>query len=249
MFVYSCATPIRLAPCEAWAAAHGWELDASEYPFYRGGDAAVWGLIRGAKLVKQAVKVSKATYYALDNAYLRRNHYYRVTRNGFQHTQVVERPSDRWKTLGLEVKPWRKDGRKILVCESSKHCFGYLESPHWTLDIVGRLREITQRPVEIRPKVMHGVISPRELRNVWAVVTHVSACAVDALLYGVPVFVTGPGAALPLSGRLEDIERPVYPDRTPFFRSLAYAQFSVNEIRRGVAKQILDDTPIEWEHL
>lgn len=209
----------------------------------------MWGLIRGAKLLKQTIRASEATYYALDNGYLGRNRYYRVTRNGFQHTAIVPRPDDRFGALGLKIQPWRKDGSKILVCESSKWCFGYLGCPQWTLDTVDRLRRYTKRPIEIREKVMHATIRARDLKRVWAVVTHVSACAVDALLHGVPVFVTGPCAASPMSGRLEDIDKPYYPDnRAEFFASLAYAQFSVPEIAAGMAKAHADEQP-EWDSL
>ncbi len=88
-----------------------------------------------------------------------------------------------------------------------------------------------------------------DLKDVWCVVTHVSACAVDAILSGVPAIVTGPSIARPISGKIEDIEKPPTPDRERWLNNLAYSQFSVQDIKSGLAKAILDEHNVEYDHL
>jgi hypothetical protein len=67
-------------------------------------------------------------------------------------------------------------------------------------------------------------------------VTHVSAAAIDALRIGVPVVTTADCAATPLATPIEDIESPLTGmDRRPLFSSLAYGQFTPQEMASGFA--------------
>ena len=77
-----------------------------------------------------------------------------------------------------------------------------------------------------------------------ALVTHSSNVAIEAVVAGVPVFVSPSSAAAPMGlSDLSLIETPVYPDRDQWLAHLAYCQFSFEEIRSGAAWRML----LEWE--
>lgn len=219
---------------------------------YSTGDVALWGLLRGAKELRQQVKANGSTYYAVDHAYIGREEQFRVTRNGFQQTEVFDRPIDRWQGLKdkfrIQVKDWRKGGSYILLAMSSTAVYQYFDEIGWEDRISYQLRQVTDRPILVRKKA-HTESLEGQLSRAWCVVTHASMVAVDAVIAGVPVFVTGPSVARPM-GRtdLRLIEEPVFPEREAWFRSLAYAQFNLKDMRRGFVKPWLDENPVSYDH-
>jgi hypothetical protein len=154
---------------------------------------------------------------------------------------------ERWDRLGIELKPWRRDGRHVLVSEQRQIGSAAMASPPgWHEKMAERLRGLTDRPVVIRwhPKSRAEPAKARQqppleaaLKDCWSVVTWASAIAGPALVAGVPVFVEAPHHVL--DGAVErdvaNIEAAAYPDRPPAFRRLAWAQWSIAEIASGAA--------------
>ena len=58
------------------------------------------------------------------------------------------------------------------------------------------LRPHTDREIVTRRKALRDL--PEQLTKAWCVVTHASMVAVDAVIAGVPVYLTGPSIALPM---------------------------------------------------
>ncbi len=79
------------------------------------------------------------------------------------------------------------------------------------------------------------------LSNCHAVVTWASGIAARALVAGVPVFYEAPAivCAGACTRGLEGIESPRTPDRLPALERLAWAQWSVSEIARGLPFEYL----------
>jgi hypothetical protein len=250
MRVFACGTPRRQGVCAAWSHGHNWQLIEQANPFYLPGDCAVWGLMRGARQIRENCRAMGFTYYAMDNAYVGRDDWFRVTRNGFQHTQIIERPPDRWERLKIKLEPWRRHGGRWpsggrIVMRVPGMCDDYLKLKGRTHRTFRELRRYTDRKVVVRHKPATGEeLSHRFLDDAYCVVTNVSACAVDALIRGIPVFVTGPSVALPMAETdLSKIESPRFPDREPWAWSLAYAQFNEWDMFTGRAKAMLDEHP------
>lgn len=219
---------------------------------YPGGDVALWGLLRGAKELREKVKESGNTYYAVDHAYIGREEQFRVTRNGFQQTEVFDRPEDRWQRLKDKYRPvvkdWRRGGSYILFAMSSTMVYEYFGQVGWEGLTTYEIRRHTDRPIVVRKKA-HTESLQDQLSRAWCVVTHASMVAVDAVLAGVPVYVTGPSIARPMGQTdLSKIEEPIFPDREAWFRSLAYAQFDLKDMKRGFVKPALDENPVEYDH-
>lgn len=153
----------------------------------------------------------------------------------------------RWTKMGIALKPWRKDGKHILVCAARGMGAPAMREPRgWADDVVRRLAQATARPVRLRRhpgKRYADRPLEDDLAGAWAVVVWASNCATHALVAGIPVFFEAPhiitaGAA---ERGIKRIERPAYPERLPVFERLAWAQWTMDEIRAGGPFQHLLD--------
>ncbi len=153
---------------------------------------------------------------------------------------------ERWESFGIELKPWRRHGRHILVREQRGIGSRRMASPPlWHDGVTARLKASSERPILFRahPKSrMYPEAAAKQpsleaaLADCHAVVTWASGIAAQALVRGVPVFYEAP--ALVCAGSCERgiarIERPRRPDRLPALERLAWAQWSLSEIARGL---------------
>lgn len=164
---------------------------------------------------------------------------YALARRFHNDSSVVRMGAgDRWSELGVELKPWREDGRHILVCPNRSFGMpGRIMRGDWAERTKERLRLIG-RPVKIREHP--GNDAPKtpladDLVDCWAVVIWSSSVGVHALIAGVPVICMAPAwIALEAAGRsLEGIGQPAMPDRLPVLQRLAWSQFTVDEIASG----------------
>ncbi len=240
MNIYACGGTRAKTVCKAFAKGCGGKVFEEGEPKFREGTSVVWGQLRGAKEILDQSK----EFYRLDHAYIGRMEYYRATKNDFQPKDIVDRPPDRFNRLVKEkklvVKDWGK-GSHILVCGSMPDTYNFFGVGAWESWAVAQVKQFTDRPVILR-KRKEGTPIEEQLKGCHAVVTYASNSAVDALLFGVPVFVLGPSIARPLSGDLIKIETPNYPDREKFFNHLAYSQFTHEEFERGFAWKVLNTT-------
>jgi hypothetical protein len=74
-------------------------------------------------------------------------------------------------------------------------------------------------------------------------VTWSSNVAVEAICAGVPAFTSKLSAASPVAGDLEFleamIEKPPMPEREQWAWSLAYGEFTLQEIQSGYAREVI----------
>lgn len=162
--------------------------------------------------------------------------FYRWHINRPQMGEVFDVPSDRWKFLKLDdqIKPWNKNGKHVVVADTLPDYWNLFSDPQWTQRTVERLKQITDRPIVVRPKESWEKPLYDELRNAHALVAHGSIAAVESVVMGCPVFVE-PISAAALVGTtdLSRIETPSYPERMPWLHSLAYCQFTEDELCDG----------------
>lgn len=206
----------------------------------------MYGCLRGLKpTLDQAIAEGRTWYYA-DNSYFRRagrdveRGYFRVTRNALQHDGRGKADSSRWKALGLTIAPWRASGNHVLVCppDAAYGALWGLDHRAWLRDALAQLRAATDRPIIVRDRSLAGSTAQpfvEALQDCWALVTHQSNAAVEALLAGVPVFVTGKSAAACMGkSDLSEIEEPAMPrDRRRWASVLAANQWTLSEMRSG----------------
>ena len=213
---------VKATGCEHYPASGG----------LRPGVGIMWGILRGIPALITASIAANRPWVYLDHGYFNRGHYsghYRMTWCDFQQREVIERPADRWEALGVTLEPWKR-GRNVVVCPPSDLILKLYGIPDWTRETVAAIKQKTDRPVVIQTK---GQPFDEALRDAHCVVTVSSVAAVEAVSKGVPVFVSEISAAAPV-GRVDlEIESPVYPEREPWARSLAYGQFTKEEWGRG----------------
>jgi hypothetical protein len=221
--------------------------------------------IGGGKYMRQCMQNNRDFYYT-DTGYLANfigpgnptgvKLWHRVVKNSVQHHTIRECPPDRWQTLiaqdkRLEWRGWKNYDKKILlVVPTPKSCKYYgIDIETWKNTTIEEIKKFSNLPIEIRYKT-----SRRERNNgytiykafdsgVYATVTFNSIAALESVLYGIPAFVSVPCAASPLASTdLSQLANPVKPDTDLILKqcySLAYGQFTLEEIYNGTAWKIL----------
>jgi hypothetical protein len=159
--------------------------------------------------------------------------FYRWHRDSYQLTAIRDVPGDRWEALKIEVRPWQRSGRHIVIAAPTRTYARFHRCEGWIADTIDALARVTDRQLVIRDKETKRPLQA-DLDGAHALVTHASIAAVEAVILGCPVFVH-PDSAAALVGRtdLKMIERPLMPDRTKWLHSLAYNQFNEKELVDG----------------
>ena len=225
--------------CEAFAAGCGGSVSVDATTLAPGA-AAFYGVTPRTKSLFDAARCDGRDWFYIDNGYFGRSRFFRVTRNSVQFDgRDGPRSAARLRALGVTLVPWRRDGRHVLLCPQSSVYMSLvcdLDGATWLADCQARLRAATDRPIRVRRKDDRRPLAA-DLDDCWALVTHASNAAVEAVLAGVPVFVTGPSAAAAMGRRdLDSIECPAMPEgRRAWVERLAAAQWSLAEIRDGTA--------------
>lgn len=218
--------------------------------------AILGGLQYDMGLLLAEARANGTPYIFVDNGYFRtheqgRRVRYRVVPDAYCHYWINEiraHDASRSAALGLEVKPWRKSGRHVLVYLSSPTHARFFGLENYERETVDELRRHTDRPIVVRRK--HELVAlEQELAECWAVVTWSSKLACEAILAGVPAF-TGleSGASAVSAGTLAMIERPSLCEfRREWANALAWGQFTVAEIASGLAADLAKEA--RWSRL
>lgn len=209
----------------------------------RKGAVAMFGSPGLRHVLTEAHRLGRTIYYG-DHAYFERFRFFRVTRirKGahlwpMQYAGDGAPPDhDRFRDLRVRLYPWRKSGRYVLVCPPDRAWCDYegIDPDAWMDRTWRALRAATDREIVIRERSATKPLKAA-LRHAWALVGHHTNAAVEAVCYGVPVFVTAPCAALPMAETdLSKIETPRYPaDREDWAAALAANQWTLDEMREG----------------
>lgn len=192
--------------------------------------------------------------------------FHRIVKNDLQKHWLEKYPSDRWQEIckidpRYQWKGWKKKGNKILIIvPNRKSCvfYGYEEGkikdrddskPTWLMNTIETIKKHTDMEIVIREKgsrsarQYHSIFDALD-QGIFATVAFNSIAALESVIYGVPSFVTVSCAASPLAlTDLSKISTPFYPDELlvqQHCASLAYGQFTVEEIANGTAWKLLN---------
>lgn len=165
--------------------------------------------------------------------------YYRWHRNGFQLQDIRQVPPDRWRALNVEVKPWSRGGRHIVIAAPTRTYGKFHRTENWIADTIDALARVTDRQLVIRDKESKRPLQA-DLDGAHCLVTHGSIAAVESIICGCPVVVDrSSAAALVGVTDLSRVEKLVYPEREPWLWSLAYSQFNEAELIDGTLWKLL----------
>lgn len=206
------------------------------------------------KIMQRCWKDNRKFYY-MDTGYFGNTgfkQWHRIVPNDLQHNNLIRRPEDRWRRLGIKMLSWRRQGRCVLLAlPDDKPCKFYgIDRQQWINDTVTKLKTLTDRPIVIRERAARRQDRQDDSfvkaldNDVFAVVTYNSIAAVESIIHGIPAFVLAPThAASPVASKdICQIDSPFYPDddlRYQWACHLAYGQFHSSELANGAAINLL----------
>jgi hypothetical protein len=183
--------------------------------------------------------------------------WHRIVKNDLQHIEPRLVPVDRWNHLlkqdpRLSWNGWKSFNKKILlVLPNPKACRYFdIDCDTWINETTEKIKTYSNLPIEVRLKGSrsergHGYsIYDAFNSGVYATVSFNSIASLESVLYGIPAFVSVPCAASTLASTdLSTLRNPFKPSVesiTDMCKTLAYGQFTHEEIANGTAWKILN---------
>ena len=169
----------------------------------------------------------------------------------------------RWPLFNHQLLPWKQSGNVIVICGQHHNSHQWRENPgmkSYFKNCIEEIRRYTDKPIVIRPhprNIVHNfpvekykhvrVNLPKRdwgtyddtdfkkiLKSTWAVVNHSSNPAMEAVIHGIPVFVSEKSLCHDVGNTdLSDIMHPAMPARQNWANRLAYTEWFTEEFREG----------------
>ena len=202
---------------------------------------ATYGFLRGTG---EAINKSKNFFY-IDHGYFKQssryfekrktklidfNGYFRIVYNDYWHNSLGDKSSDRFKSLGIELKDLKKQGDYIILSEPSLDDINYFNLDNWIDNTKNELKKVTDRKIIIHNRTSDAPLSEL-LKNAWAFVSNHSTAGFKAMIEGVPAYFTNP--TLSNISKLSNIEN--HEINYSALYNLAYEQWTIEEIQNGYA--------------
>jgi len=169
----------------------------------------------------------------------------------------------RWPLFKHQMSPWNPTGDIIVICgqhDASEQWRGMPRMGKWIAQQIEEIRRYTTRPILVRPHPRNQIpFKESDFKNVkvrlpkrdhrtyddtdfkatlertWAVVNHSSNPAMEAVIQGIPVFVSESSLCHDVGNTsLADINTPAMPNRVSWANKLAYTEWFEDEIRQGL---------------
>lgn len=223
---------------------------------------AVWGCLRGTQLVIDEAVRKEHDYYFFDHAYVMNeskhginpklnDKVYRVTKNAQIINDIDELSDDDYKRIEkyedhIQLEPWKKDGKYVLIFEPSDFAKRWWEVPDWTEDMIEKTKNLG---IEVRIRKKNSLISfESEVKNAKCVISLQSAAAIQAHIWGIPGYCGDMSAAYPVSHSIDMLEKGLdsiqyIPDdtRQRWLNSILANQYTMTEIADGTCYNRLKD--------
>lgn len=169
----------------------------------------------------------------------------------------------RWPLFNHQFREWKQTGNIIVICGQHHNSHQWRENPglkSYFKHCIEEIRRYTDKPIIIRPhprNIVHNfpehkykhvrVNLPKRdwgtyddtdfkkiLNSTWAVVNHSSNPAMEAVIHGIPVFVSEKSLCHDVGNTdLSDIMHPAMPARQNWANQLAYTEWFTEEFREG----------------
>ena len=168
----------------------------------------------------------------------------------------------RWPLFRHTLKPWKDTGNKIIILgqhHTSEQWAGMPSMDKWFENQIQEIRKHTDRAIEIRPhprnpiglnvkkysnvSIKYPIMDKatiddtdfkKTLNDAWAVVNYSSNPAMEAVINGVPVFVSQDSLCHEVGNTsFENINNPTKPDRQNWAYKLSYTEWFADEIAEG----------------
>lgn len=150
---------------------------------------------------------------------------------------------------------------EILIAGQHEKSLQWAEQPsmqEWVSSIVNQIRQVTNRPIVVRPHPRSpfnlsipnvNIDTVIKIPNTYddfnikydyhCVVNFNSGPAVQAALLGTPIICDSTSLAYPVSDVIANIDTPTLPDRTQWFLELLHTEWTIDEIAQGIPQKRL----------
>jgi hypothetical protein len=231
----------------------------------------IWSVLWHGRMAKNKdiwdrnQRLSKPTI-VLEVGGIQRGSTWKVGLNGINKDAYfgdVGMDSSRAISLGIKLKPWRTDGKYILICgqhDKSLQWQGMPRMSNWFLNTYDEIRKHTDRPIIFRPhprcrlpeierglrhvfrqepQHVNGTYDSFDMgfNDIHCTISYSSNPGVHSVIEGVPAFVSTHSLAYDVANDIDflhDIENPVMPDRTQWLNDYAHTEYTIEEISQGI---------------
>lgn len=238
---------------------------------YTGDIDVIWsvlfhGRMAGNKAVWDSAKNTNKPIVVLEVGGIKRGTTWKVGLNGINRDAFwgdFGNNDSRANSLGLHLKPWRKDGEFILLCgqhEKSEQWHNQIPMSQWVMNTITEIQKYSKRTIIFRPhprcplphiehefknvirqqpKHIAGTYDDFDMRydNTWATISYSSNPGIHSVIEGVPAFVSTHSLAYDAANDIDflhDIENPYMPDRRQWLNDYAWTEYTVEEITQGL---------------
>ena len=225
----------------------------------------IWSVLWNGRMSQnKAVWQQKKPTIVLEVGGIHRGTTWKVGLNGINRDAYFgpnNNNSDRYRLLGLSLKPWKDAGKFILICGQHDKSLQWQDMPRmstWIMNTIDEIQKYTDLPIVFRPHPRCPLQDiERQYQNVYrdnpvkitgsyddfnlsfkdchAVISWSSNPGPLAAINGVPVF-TGPSSLAynVANTDLSKIEYPDKPNRKQWLNDYAHTEFTIDEITQGI---------------
>ena len=229
--------------------------------------SVLWnGRMTNNKLIWESNRKNSKHTIVLEVGGIKRGTTWKVGLNGINRDAYFgdnNNDDSRKRVLGLLEKPWRTDGKYILIAGQHDKSLQWRNLPrmsNWFLNTYDEIRKHTDRPIIFRPhprcrlehierglrhvtrqepQHVNGTYDDFDMGfdNIYCTISHSSNPGIHSVINGVPSFVSPSSLAYPVANNinsLHNIEQPLMPDRQQWLNDYAWTEYTVGEIEQGV---------------
>tara|TARA_B100001057_G_scaffold500652_1_gene616918 strand:- start:3846 stop:4676 length:831 start_codon:yes stop_codon:yes gene_type:complete len=229
-------------------------------------DITMYGILAGSGEVYKWCQKENKNFYFMDHGYFTnahdKPHWLRITKNKHCENKLLNVPADRYENnFKKNLLPWNKNGKKILVLPPTNAIANFFGAENWLDDTLKILKSNTDREIDIREKPYNPTIAIDHVgatvkvdkptthsgqinwKDYFACITYNSNTMIESFVNGVPVFCNEHNSsAKPIAETdFTLVETPKYEDRELLFHSLAYCNYTMEEMKNGTAWRILNE--------
>jgi len=227
--------------------------------------SVLWnGRMAGNKAIWEAARARSKPVVVLEVGGIKRGTTWKVGLNGINRDAFfgdVGNDSRRCNLLDLRLKPWRTDGKYILIAGQHERSEQWRDQPRmsrWVMETIENIQAHTDRPILFRPhprcplpdieKEYKNVYrqDPRKIdgtyddfdmqfNNIYCTISWTSNPGIHSIIEGVPAYTSTSSLAWDVSIKsLTNINNPPTPDRQQWLNDYAWTEFTVEEISQGI---------------
>jgi hypothetical protein len=222
------------------------------------------GRMQENKTVWQNAKTHNRPVIVLEVGGIKRGTTWKVGLNGINRSAYfgpANNDSSRAEMLGLKLKPWRTDGKYILICGQHDKSFQWETMPKmsdWVINTIQQLQTHYDYPIIFRPHPRCPLLHvEKEFKNVYRqdprhiagtyddfdmkfdnikyTISWSSNPGIHSIINGIPAHVGPSSLAFDVAcPHLLMVDSPLMPDRQQWLNDYAWTEFTVEEISQGI---------------